>query len=137
DSHAFGPTLEREESNYFIGGGPHVGLTLTRTLGDSGVYLLAKADSGVMMGGATQQFSELARDLAGNPLGFGYTSRGRVQTSPTLAAMLGAGGDLPFLPRGRWQLGYQFEQWWSIGNFPGTFADLRSHGVIIKMTYDY
>jgi hypothetical protein len=137
DSHAVGPTLERKVSNYFFGGGPRVGLTLTRSLADSGFFVFGRVDGGILMGGARQQFSELAVDLAGNPLGFGYAHRATVQTVPMLTATAGIGGSLPLARRSRWEAGYQFEQWWGLGNFPGTIADLYTHGLVLKWWYNY
>jgi hypothetical protein len=89
-----------------------------------------------MMGGVRQQFSETAFDLLGNPLAMGYAARQQVQTVPTLAAQLGFSSYAPHR-RGQWQAGYQFEQWWAIGNLVGSTGDLLTHGIFVRWVRNY
>ncbi len=136
DSQAFGPSLNRQVVNYFIGGGPKVGLTLTRPMPNWGLAFFSRLDLGAMMGTVRQQFSEMALDINGNPVAFGYTAQRQAQTVPTLAAQFGLSGASP-QKLGAWQVGYQFEQWWSIGNVSGSSADLLTHAFFLRWLWNY
>lgn len=131
DSTAAGPTVTRHVSSHFIGGGPHVGLRLHRLLGDSGVALFSRADFGINMGSVRQQFSEESGGA------FGYAARSATRAVPTLIASAGLGADPPLTRLGRWEVGYQFEQWWGIGDTDGSRLDLLSHGVMLRWLYNY
>jgi hypothetical protein len=137
DSEAAGPTLDRHISNYFYGAGPRWGLTLSRWFPGSRFSIFESVDTGVVFGESRQQFSELNTDLFGNPLGFGYTSRAKGEAVPVLTFVLGLKGESPRFFGGQWEIAYQFEQWWGIGNFPGSTANLTTNGLVLKWTFNY
>ena len=136
DSRADGPTLERHISNSFFGAGPHAAFSLTRTLGNSGLALYGRFDGGVVFGEVRQKFSETV--WAGDtPIAYGKTSQAINRGIPMLNAQIGLSAS-PFSGRfGRWQAGYQFEQWWTIGNVGASTGDLILHGIFARWTYIY
>lgn len=135
DAHAIGSIVDRQIVNYFIGGGPKIGLTLTKPISNWGFALFSRVDVGAMMGTVRQQFSELSTDAGGNPLAFGYATKQQVQTVPTLAAQFGVSG----APRrlGYWQVGYQFEQWWAVANVAGSSGDFLAHSIFARWLWSY
>jgi hypothetical protein len=135
DAQAIGASVDRQVVNYFIGGGPKVGLTLTRPVPSWNLAFFSRLDLGAMMGTIRQQFSEAAVDIFGNPLGFGYAARQQVQTVPTLAAQFGVSGAARRM--GHWQVGYQFEQWWAIADVAGSSGDLLTHSVFARWLWNY
>jgi len=138
DSRLDGPTITRRVSSSFIGGGPHVGLTLHRVLGDTGIEAFLHSDFGTNLGSVNQQFSELVTDGLGNPLGYGYVRREDFRWVPTLRAEAGLGGSGLLTNRAEWKMAYQFEQWWGIGSAGSTSpADLVTHGAVLRWRYRY
>jgi hypothetical protein len=137
DSEAIGPTLDRHISNYFYGAGPRGGLTLTRWFPGSGLSIFERVDAGVVFGESRQQFSELNTDLLGNPLGFGYTARAKGEAVPVVTLQFGVSGESLWFRRGTWEIAYQLEQWWGIGNFSGTTANLTTSGLVLKWSFRY
>jgi hypothetical protein len=137
DTTALGATRGRHVSNFFIGGGPIVGMELHRLIGERGMKLFARADFGVNMGSSEQQFSQIDLTVAGAPLGFGYAAQDSFRAVPTLAVLAGIGGPSTVTRRGSWQVGYQFEEWFNFGNGNGSTADLVTHGVVLRWQYKY
>src|SRR5262249_10850526 len=74
DTTAFGTQRARHVSNFFVGGGPLLGLQVHRLLGENGLKLFGRVEFGANMGTSRQQFSQLDLDAAGAPLGFGYAA---------------------------------------------------------------
>jgi len=137
DSFADGPMLSDHASNFFFGAGPHAALGLTRCLGDTGVSLFGRVDGGVLVGQVRQQFSETVFDANGNALAFGYTSQSSTRGIPVLQVKLGFSA-APFAGRwGRWQAGYQFEQWWSLAQVGQSSGNLILHGFFARYSFTY
>src|SRR5262249_48021670 len=133
---AEGPLLERHVTNYFFGAGPHAAVSVTRTLGDSRLALFGKVDGGIVFGESRQQFSETVFD-GNTPVAFAYAAQSASRGVPILNVQLGLSG-APCAGRwGRWQAGYQFEQWWSIGDVGASRADIILHGIFARWTYVY
>ncbi len=138
DSQLDGPTIERRVSSFFIGGGPHIGLTLHRVLGDTGLEAFWHTDFGSHLGTVNQQFSELVTDGLGNPQGYGYIRRQDFRWVPSLRSEAGLGGSGWLTSRGEWRLAYQFEQWWGVGSAGSTSpADLVTHGAVLRWRFHY
>src|SRR5262249_31338475 len=125
DLTALGAQRGRHVSDFFVGGGPLIGLQLHRLLGESGLKLLGRVDVGVNMGTSHQQFSQLEVSPAGAPTGFGYAASESFRAVPTLAVLAGLGGDAMMTRRGSWQAGYQFGEWFNFGRGGGSAANLR------------
>lgn len=138
DSRLTGPTLTRQVSSFFVGGGPHVGLTIHRVLGETGLEAFLHTDFGSNLGTVNQQFSELVTDGLGNPLGYGYVHRQDFRWVPTLRSEAGVGGPGLITSRGEWRLAYQFEQWWGVGSVGSASpADLVTHGAVLRWRLRY
>jgi hypothetical protein len=137
DTQASGPFYDRHISNYFFGAGPHAGLRLTRVLGDSGVAVMSRVDAGAVIGRVHQQFADTVFDGMGNGIGFGYTSQAATQGIPVLVVELGLGAAPGNSAWGQWQVGYQFEQWWGVGNVGASRADLINQGMYARWVFCY
>ena len=137
DMQASGFFYDRQISNYFFGAGPHAGLRLTRTLGDSGIALMSRVDAGAVIGSVHQQFRDTVLDGNGTALGFGYTSQRVTRGVPVLVFELGFGAAPGNNIWGQWQVGYQFEQWWAIGTTGGSSADLVNQGMYARWLFNY
>jgi len=136
DSFATGPLLDLQTTNYFVGAGPHASVALTRKIGDLDLALYGKVDGSFVFGQVRQQFSETVFDFT-TPVAFGYTAQSATRGVPVLSAQIGLSG-APCNGRwGRWQVGYQFEEWWSIGDVGASRADLILHGIFGRWTYVY
>ncbi len=136
DSRAVGPTIDRHISNYIFGAGPRFGMTLTRLLGDSVFALYGRLDTAAVFGGVQQRFSELASP-GGVPTAFGYTAQRSSQGVPTLTAHVGISTANPLARFGQWQVGYQFEQWWMLGDVGASTASLLVQGLFVRWTVNY
>ena len=137
DMQAFGFQYDRQISNHFVGAGPHLGLHLMRILGDSGVAIMGRIDAGTLFGDVHQQFRDTVFDGNGTALGFGYTSQRVTRGVPVLVAELGFGAAPGNRTWGQWQVGYQFEQWWSIGTIGASTADLVNQGMYARWVFSY
>jgi hypothetical protein len=137
DSTAVGPQRMRHVSDFFVGGGPRVGLTLHRLLGDTGMNLFTRVDVSPNLGSSHQQFSQLDVTAAGAPIGFGYADNTSFRAVTMLSVLAGLGGEALMTQRGRWQVGYQFEEWFNFGSGGGSNADLVTHGLVLRWQYNY
>ena len=134
DSRALGSTIDRHISNFYFGGGPRVGLTLTRMLGDTNLALYGRVDTSAVMGAIQQQFSELAM-AGGSPLAFGYTLQRQGQAVPMLSAQIGLA--IPSSRFGHWEFGYQYEQWWLVGDIGSSTASVLTQGLFARWAIIY
>jgi len=137
DMQAFGFFFDRQISNHFVGAGPHLGLHLTRILGDSGVAIMGRIDAGTVIGDVRQQFRDTVFDGNGTAIGFGYTAQRVTRGVPVLVAELGLGAAPGNRSWGQWQVGYQFEQWWALGNVGLSTADLINQGMYARWVFTY
>ncbi|MFL5342996.1 MAG: hypothetical protein ACJ8F7_22925 [Gemmataceae bacterium] len=137
DTFADSPQFSDHISNSFFGAGPHAALALTRTLSDSNLALFGRVDFGTLFGDVHQHFAEAAYDLNGNFLASGHTDQHVTRGIPVLQVQLGLGG-APWGGRwGRWQAGYEFEQWWGLGQVGQSTGDLTLHGFFARYTFKY
>lgn len=137
DSQAAGPTIERKVSNYFIGGGAKVGLTLSVLMAQLGVSMFSRFEVASVMGNVQQRFSESNVDLTGAVVGFGYAERSQTQAVPVVTAHVGIRRDNPASRWGNWMAGYQYEHWFAIGSADGSFGDYLSHGLFLKWLVNF
>ena len=137
DTFADSPMFSDHVSNFFFGAGPHAALALTRGLGNTGIALFGRADFATLVGQVRQNFSEAVFDVNGNALGFGATTQRLTRGVPVLSVQLGFSAS-PFTGRwGNWQAGYQFEQWWTVGQVGASTGDLILHGFFARYTVNY
>ncbi|HLN26340.1 MAG TPA: Lpg1974 family pore-forming outer membrane protein [Gemmataceae bacterium] len=132
DSYAQGNYIEQTQNNNFVGGGPHVGLDLTRRLDWAGWEFFGRVESAGVFGRIHQAFEEAFVASDGTTVG-ASSDVYHDQVVPVLALQLG----LSWTPRwsrypGRFTFGYQFEQWWDIANAGASRADLTEQGVFFR-----
>jgi hypothetical protein len=137
DSRAEGFFLEQQASNNFFGAGPRVGLDLGRRLGNTQFGLYGRIDASVPIGRVHQSFNESFITQDGNIVG-AATDVNETQAVPTLGIQLG----LSWTPgwRGcvsRYSFGYEFEEWWSVGEAGTSHADLFSQGLFFRGEFNF
>jgi len=81
-----------------------------------------------------QKFEEFVFD--GDTLLGSQTVVNKTQGVPTLGIQLGLSWWL-FDDMLNVALGYQFEQWWSVGRTDDSNADLTTHGIFIRGDFHY
>lgn len=131
DSRAAGLLLGQRTSNSFFGAGPHVGLDLWRSLPVPGMGIFARVDGSAIVGRINQSYEETILFPNGTAIG-GATSQHGSQTVPVLSFQAGLGwkpwADMPL----RLSAGYQFEQWWYLGQVEGSRAELTVQGIFLR-----
>jgi hypothetical protein len=132
DSQATGVFFEQRTSNYFVGAGPHVGLDLWRSFDWQGLAFFTRIEGASLIGRIGQSFEEVAVANDGSLLG-AATRQEASQVVPVLRLQVG----LSYSPCwwGHWSryaLGYEFEQWWYIGQVQNSSAELTVQGIFLR-----
>jgi hypothetical protein len=138
DSRATGLFAEERTSNNFIGAGPRVGLDLAwRPCTVPALSVFGKVDTSVLIGRTQQSFEEVltADDLS--QIG-GATNQSGTQVVPVLHFQLGVGytptwGD----DQVHFALGYDFDQWWQVGQVGGSKANLTANGFFLRAEFKF
>ena len=116
--------LEQRESNYFLGAGPHASLTVERQLILSNFAVFAKVDGAVLVGQTRQNFTTNVTDVFDASL----QPPRKTLTVPTLQVQVG----LSYTPSGmdwlHFRAGYQWEEWFNLGNVQNSHLDLSLQG---------
>jgi len=137
DNDATNEFTDMHASNYFSGAGPHAALEVQRHIDPLPSFaIFAKVDAGVMIGQLTQKYTLTGFDANGN-LEQGETDVRHTQSVPMLDARIGLSYSPPQMETLRFSLGYQFEQWWSIGQLGDSRGDLSSHGGFFRAELDF
>jgi len=132
--------FETRVSNNFSGAGPHAGVELTRTLGGSGLALVARCDGALVFGQTHQHFFENSTtlDATGLPLS-GLTRESNPQTLPMLNVLLGLSWQPPAFPNASFSLGYVYEHWWNAGRRSTTTSrgELSDQGIALRAGFNF
>lgn len=138
DTRATGPVVGQRVSSNFVGAGPHAGLEVSRDLDlVPGLAAFGRLDGAVVFGEVSQSFEETMlvnrRTLVG-----GASNHSEGQAVPVLTFLAG----LSYTPQstGRWirfSGGYQFEQWWGIGDAGSSTGDLRMQGLFFRGEFNF
>jgi len=136
DSHAYGYYLDEQTSNEFVGAGPRLGLSVTRNIGSPEFAVYAHVDGSALVGDIKQTFQESVALTSG--VYGGTNTAHQDQFVPVLNAELG----LCWAPRFshhalRFSGGYQFEQWWYVGQENGNHADVLLQGVFLRGEWSF
>jgi hypothetical protein len=139
DSTATGNITRQRVSNSFVGAGPRAGIELARALDVvPGLSLFGRLEGGAMFVWLGQNY-EVIDQAPGGPFG-GALGVEHGQTVPFLNFLVG----LSYTPEvsGHWvrfSLGYQIEQWWSVGDMPGlpSWADLNLQGFFFRGEFTF
>jgi hypothetical protein len=135
DSRAVGVFLEQSESSNFIGAGPIAGVEVGRHFVDCpAVAVFGRLQGALLVGNVHQAFAESVdfTSLGGSVFG-GATDHNSTQVVPVLEFQLGVSYTPPW--EGRWArfaFGYEFQQYWGIGQAAGSHADLQTNGVFFR-----
>jgi hypothetical protein len=132
--------FQTSATNYYGGVGPHVSLELWRHLGTSPWSPYGQLELSWLLGNVTQNFAGISTTAApGGAFIIGATRDFIGQEVPTLSARLGLQCHPPALPRCEFFLGYQFEQWWNVGNVSTSFsrAQFYDHGAFVRGTITF
>jgi hypothetical protein len=143
DSVARGAFLWERTSNCFRGVGPHVGLDLWHCLDGpalygSGLSLFARLEGATLLGKIHQHFEEAFLLADGTSFLDGLTTVHQSQAVPVLNVQAGVG----WTPcwgnhRVRFAAGYQFEDWWYLGQAGPSRAELMDQGVFFRGEWNY
>jgi hypothetical protein len=137
DNHQTNAFMDFRDSNYFNGAGPHAALEVQRHIGPLPAFaLFAKVDASVLIGPLRQRFSATFPDGDGNLL-VGATDQRHTQSVPTLNIRTGLSYSPPRWETLRFSAGYQFEQWWFLGDLGNSRAELSSHGGFLRAELDF
>jgi hypothetical protein len=125
--------IETRVSNNFSGAGPHAGVELTRSLGGSGLALVARCDGAILFGQTHQHSFETALDTRGLPLS-GSTGASNPQTVYNLNLLLGLSWQPQAFPNASFSLGYVYDNWWNVGRLSTTTSrgEMRDQGILIR-----
>jgi hypothetical protein len=121
-------------SNNYYGAGPHVRGDLRRHIGLlPGLDLFGRADLMVLVGQIHQRFREDDVNPDGSVREGEFTQR-KTQTVPVLTLQTGLSYIPPSLSNWRFTLGYQFEEWWFVGQVDGldSRGQFNTNGVFLR-----
>jgi Legionella pneumophila major outer membrane protein precursor len=137
DSRADGYFLEQRTRNLFYGAGPHVGVDLWRSFSVPGLGLFCRVEAASLFGQVRQRFEESVLFDDGTLLG-AETSVRHTQAVPVLDTQFGVSWT-PAWHRhwSRFSTGYQFEQWWDLGQAGDSRAELTLQGIFFRAEFNF
>ncbi|HWG47754.1 MAG TPA: Lpg1974 family pore-forming outer membrane protein [Gemmataceae bacterium] len=139
DNRAVSAPQTLQASNNFYGAGPHGRIDVRRHIGLlPGLDLFGRADLSVLVGQIQQRFREGDAQFDGSTINGNFMER-RTQTVPVFNLQAGLSYTPPSLSNWRFSTGYEFEQWWSVGQMSG--ADSRgqfyTNGVFLRAAVNF
>jgi hypothetical protein len=115
DNRAVSAFQSLDASNNYLGAGPHVRLDLWREFNLlPGLAIIGQADLTVLVGQIKQNYRETFLAADGSSVE-GTSLLRKTQTVPVFTLRAGLGYTPPPLPCWRFTLGYEFEEWWFVG----------------------
>jgi len=140
DSRATGVFLQQGESSNFVGAGPIAGFEIARRFeAVPGTAAFGRMEGAALVGRVQQSFVETVdfTSVGGSLLG-GAANNNSTQVVPVLAFQIGMSYAPPW--DGRWtrfSVGYEFQQYWNIGQSGGSRADLQTNGVFFRAEFGF
>jgi hypothetical protein len=138
--------LSQQASNEFIGAGPHARLDVERSFDFvRGLAVFGRLDAAVMIGQIRQNYTESILQADGT-YHTTTTSARHSQSVPNLLLQAGISYVPPILTNFKITTGYQFEQYWYVGQLglipptngmSGSHGELWSHGWFLRGQYDF
>ncbi|MHB1421703.1 MAG: Lpg1974 family pore-forming outer membrane protein [Gemmataceae bacterium] len=122
-----------DASNEYYGAGPHVRLDAWREFNLlPGLALFAQPDLMVLVGRIQQHYRQ-SDSLVDTTVAGSYFLR-RTQTVPVLTLRFGLSYTPPQLERWRFMAGYEFENWWQVGQAPQepSRGEFYTNGVFLR-----
>jgi hypothetical protein len=137
DSTVDGNILEQRTRNLFTGAGPHVGLDLWRSFNVPGLEFYCSAEGASVIGQVRQRFEESVLYSDGTVVG-AESRLHHTQGVPVLDAQIGLSWS-PHWRRhwSRFSTGYEFEQWWYLGQAGASRADLTMQGIFCRAEFNF
>lgn len=131
DTQAVGQYIEQRSSNDYFGAGPHVGLDLWHQFPGLQLGLFSRLEGSALLGNIRQEFDEnVAFDES---FASGTTVVRGEQAVPALDVQVGVAWTPSWGERWvRFAVGYEFQQWWYLGQVGGSHADLQAQGVFLR-----
>jgi hypothetical protein len=120
--------------NNFVGAGLHTSAEFTKAMPWKPLSIFAKFDASGILGDATQTFSETTL--------LGGTTTAAVRDITTGVPVFQFQGGMTWVPdwrnrRCRLSTGYQYEQWWYLGQTTGSTAGLTMQGMFFRGEWGY
>lgn len=137
ESRAEGLLLEERTSNHYWGIGPHLGLALSRRLGESRLSAFGRVEGSALLGHIRQRFEESIVAGNGVPITRGLTTMGQTQAVPALNLETGLSWGPCRCSHVRLSGGYALEEWWYVGQAGPSRAELGAQGVFLRAEWDY
>jgi hypothetical protein len=126
-------------SNNYNGAGPHVRLELRRHIGLlPGLDFVGRGDLFVLVGQIRQNFREDDVNPDGSIRQGTFTQR-KTQTVPVFNFTTGLSYVPPRLPNWRFTLGYEFEEWWFVGQVDllDSRGQFTTNGVFLRAAVNF
>ena len=134
DTRATNTVANVHESNYFVGAGPHIGGEVNQQLEFGDVCpacispLFGKVDGAALIGECQQEFS------ANSPA---FEPPRKSLTVETVQVQIGLAYTPPSIERLHFRLGYQFEEWFNLGNLNNSHMNLTTQGGFLGGEFDF
>jgi hypothetical protein len=135
DSRAEGAVIGQRVTNFFLGAGPHAGMSLYRDLG-YGLSAFGRLEGAVLVGNQRQTFEEKVMFLDGEAVGDTTVAK-QTQAVPVIDFQIGLGWTPAFADGMRVAFGYQLEQWWYLGQTSTSYGDLSAQGLFLRGEFRY
>lgn len=133
DNVAVSSPQTQDASNDFWGAGPHVRLDVWREFNLlPGLAFFAQPDLMVLVGRIQQHYRE-SDTVFGDTVAGSYFQR-RTQTVPVFTLRAGLSYTPARFNQLRFMVGYEFEDWWSVGQIPGQSSrgEFYTNGVFLR-----
>src|SRR5262249_13427560 len=146
DSRIQNAGLLQQASNDFFGSGPHGRLEIERRIAPlPGLALFGRLDGAVLIGQIKQRFRQEAEVLAADDVLVNTLTVRKSQAVPYLQIQAGLSYSPESLPCVKFTSGYQFEQYWYLGQLglqangqqSTSRGELWSHGFFIRGQVDF
>jgi hypothetical protein len=130
-------TLSQSASNYFDGAGGHAAFKVERQVSLLPSFgFFAKVDGSFLVGTIHQNFNEATFDANGNLEG-GSTQLRKTQSVESLSFQTGISYTPPNLEFLRFELGYEYEHWFSLGRLDSSNLELTTQGAFLRGRFDF
>lgn len=133
DNVAVSSPQTQDASNDYYGAGPHLRFDVWREFNLlPGLALFAQPDLMVLVGRIQQHYRE-SDTFDGSTVAGSYFVR-RTQTVPVFTVRTGLSYTPARLSQWRFMVGYEYENWWSVGHVPGqpTSGEFYTNGVFLR-----
>ena len=133
DNVAISSSQTQDASNYFYGAGPHLRADVWREFNLlPGLALFAQPDLMVLVGRIQQNYRESDTILGSTIAGSSFQRK--TQTVPVFTLRAGLTYTPASLSHWRFMIGYEFENWWSVGQIPeqSSRGEFETNGVFLQ-----